>query len=74
MFLHLLNENESTACQAYVKHMQRSGQVNLIVRECGFIIHPEKGWLGSSPDGVVLDAADESCGGLLELKCTFCPK
>ena len=64
-------ENESIARQAYVKYMQRNGQINLIVRECGFIIHPEKGWLGSSPDGVVLDTADESCAGLLELKCPY---
>lgn len=56
------------ACQAYVKYMQRNGHVNLTVREFGFIINPEKGWLGSSPDGVVLDRADESYSGLLELK------
>ena len=53
-------ENESTARQAYVKYMQGSGEFNLIVRECSFIIHPENGWLGSSPDGVVLDTADKS--------------
>ena len=43
----------------------------MTVKECGFIILPEKGWLGSSPDGVVLDTADESCAGLLELKCAY---
>ena len=64
-------ENESMACHAYVKYMQRNGHVNLTVRECGFIINPEKGWLGSSPDGVVLDTADESYSGLLELKCPY---
>ena len=64
-------ENESTACQAYVKYMQLSGQVNLTARKCGFIIHPEKGWLGSSPDGVVMDTADKSFAGLLELKCPY---
>ena len=64
-------EDESTACQAYVKYMQMSGQINLTVRKCGFIIHSEKGWLGSSPDGVVLDTADKSFAGLLELKCPY---
>ena len=44
---------------------------NLTVRKCGFIIHPERGWLGSSPDGVVLDTADKSFAGLLELKCPY---
>ena len=64
-------ENECTARQAYVKYMQMSGQVNLTVRKCGFIIRPERGWLGSSPDGVVLDTADKSFAGLLELKCPY---
>ena len=64
-------ENESMVCQAYVKYMQRNGQVNLTIRECGFIIHPGKGWLGSSPDGVVLDTADESYVGVLELKFPY---
>ena len=64
-------ENESMACEAYIKYMQMSGQVNLTVRKCGFIIHPERGQLGSSPDGVVLDTADESFAGLLELKCQY---
>ena len=64
-------ENESMGFQAYVKYMQRNGHVNLTVRECGFIINPEKGWLGSSPDGVILDTADESYAGLLELKCPY---
>ena len=30
-----------------------------------------KRWLGSSPNGVVLDTADESIVGLLELKCPY---
>ena len=29
---------------------------NIKVEKCGFIIHPEKGWLGASPDGYVRNA------------------
>ncbi|XP_056135202.1 uncharacterized protein LOC130111926 [Lampris incognitus] len=36
---------------------------------CGFIIHPDAPWLGSSPDGVVFDPTENPPFGLLEIKC-----
>ncbi|XP_047219736.1 uncharacterized protein LOC124867367 [Girardinichthys multiradiatus] len=36
---------------------------------CGFIIHPDAPWLGSSPDGVVFDPTVRTTFGLLEIKC-----
>ena len=36
---------------------------------CGFIIHPDAPWLGSSPDGLVYDPKGEPVFGLLEVKC-----
>ncbi|XP_031165276.1 uncharacterized protein LOC116057001 [Sander lucioperca] len=36
---------------------------------CGFVIHPDAPWLGSSPDGVVFDPTDNPPFGLLEVKC-----
>lgn len=36
---------------------------------CGFVIHPEAPWLGSSPDGVVFDPTERPTFGLLEIKC-----
>ncbi|XP_039648996.1 uncharacterized protein LOC120554288 [Perca fluviatilis] len=36
---------------------------------CGFIIHPDAPWLGSSPDGLVYDPNAEPAFGLLEVKC-----
>ena len=25
----------------------------MLVSKCGFIVHPEKGWVGASPDGLL---------------------
>lgn len=36
---------------------------------CGFIIHPDAPWLGSSPDGLVFDPTESPAFGLLEIKC-----
>lgn len=36
---------------------------------CGFIIHPDAPWLGSSPDGLVFDPTESPPFGLLEVKC-----
>ncbi|KAK0156244.1 hypothetical protein N1851_000466 [Merluccius polli] len=35
---------------------------------CGFIIHPDAPWLGSSPDGLVYDPKGEPVFGLLKVK------
>ncbi|CAM4313665.1 unnamed protein product [Leuciscus chuanchicus] len=39
---------------------------------CGFIIHPDAPWLGSSPDGVVFDPTENPPYGLVEIKCPNC--
>ncbi|XP_065109040.1 uncharacterized protein [Paramisgurnus dabryanus] len=36
---------------------------------CGFLIHPDAPWLGSSPDGIVFDPTEQQVFGLLEIKC-----
>ncbi|XP_028422460.1 uncharacterized protein LOC114547326 isoform X3 [Perca flavescens] len=36
---------------------------------CGFIIHPDAPWLGSSPDGLVYNPNAEPAFGLLKVKC-----
>ncbi|KAK7921811.1 hypothetical protein WMY93_008713 [Mugilogobius chulae] len=36
---------------------------------CGFVIHPDAPWLGSSPDGVVFDPMERPPFGLVEVKC-----
>ena len=44
---------------------------NVTVRPSGFIIHPDSGWLGASPDGIVTDPACQHSTGLLEVKCPY---
>ena len=53
---------ESVALQKYIAHMNATGH-KLMVEECGFIIHPTKGWLGASPDGHVTDESAELWDG-----------
>ncbi|CAB1314849.1 unnamed protein product [Coregonus sp. 'balchen'] len=36
---------------------------------CGFVIHPDALWLGSSPDGLIYDPIKSPQFGLLEIKC-----
>ncbi|KAK0131115.1 hypothetical protein N1851_034190 [Merluccius polli] len=35
---------------------------------CGFLIHPDAPWMGSSPDGIVYDPEGKPVFGLLEIK------
>lgn len=35
--------------------MQLNGHPNLKISKCGFTVHPEKGWLGATPDAAVVD-------------------
>ena len=36
-----------------------------MVKDCGFLVHPEFDWLGASPDGLIGDH------GLIEIKCPY---
>ena len=55
----------------YVDFMHASNHYNLTAQECGFFIHPQEGWLGASPDGVVFDPSCSPSEGLLEIKCPY---
>ncbi|KAJ8252146.1 hypothetical protein COCON_G00214580 [Conger conger] len=45
-------------------------QSNLVnYSPCGFVIHPDAPWLGSSPDGLIYDPTESPPFGLLEVKC-----
>eukprot|EP00063_Salmo_salar_P012235 XP_013987070.1 PREDICTED: uncharacterized protein LOC106565025 isoform X1 [Salmo salar] len=40
---------------------------------CGFVVHPDAPWLGSSPDGIIFDPSVRPHFGLLEVKCPNVP-
>jgi hypothetical protein len=64
-------DNEVIARQQYIDFMHANNHYNLTVQECGFFVHPQKEWLGASPDGVVLDPTYNPSDGLLEIKCPY---
>ena len=37
---------------------------------CGFVIHPDAPWLGSSRDGIIFDLTESPPFGLIEVKCS----
>ncbi len=37
----------------------------------GFVIHPQHGWLGCSPDDWVVDPDSEDPNGVAEYKCPY---
>ncbi|XP_076843798.1 uncharacterized protein LOC143526239 isoform X2 [Brachyhypopomus gauderio] len=39
------------------------------VYPCGFVVHPDAPWMGSSPDGLVYDPTENPQYGLVEVKC-----
>ena len=41
------------------------------MQKCGFIVHPEKGWLEASPDGCVSDPTSTFPDRLIEIKCPY---
>lgn len=58
---------EAVAIRKYVSYMKDS----VSVEKCGFIIHPDKGWIGASPDGRVRYLHGNYEEGILEVKCPF---
>lgn len=56
-------ENEPAAREAYIHFMRARGYPHLTVRACGFIIHPQEGWLGASPDGVITTSPNTQAQG-----------
>lgn len=64
-------DHEAAAREAYVKTMHLRGHTSVEVKSSGFVIHPQQGWFGSSPDGIVIDSSNTACFGLLEIKCPY---
>lgn len=52
---------------AAVEEYCRAREVNHY--PCGFLIHPDAAWMGSSPDGIVYDPKEQPEFGLVEIKC-----
>ena len=63
---------EFVAINKHVSQMSKFYE-NIKVEKCGFIIHPEKGLLGTSPDGYVRNAQTgvNQQDGILEIKCPY---
>ena len=59
-------KNEQIACRKYEEFMVKNGHSGLTTSPCGFIIHPEKGWLGASPDAKVFDPSSNLQNGIAE--------
>ena len=62
---------DSTACAVYLSHILSSNHPHLTVEDSGFIIHPQEGWIGASPDGIVVDPTYDPTNGILEHKCPY---
>lgn len=64
-------ENEACARKAYKQYMQNTNHPNLCTIRAGFVIHPDRGWLGCSPDDWVVDPDSEDSDGVAEYKCPY---
>ncbi len=53
---------EPKAFTEYVKYMNFNGHAGLFAEKSGFVVHPNKGWLGASPDACVFDPMQNSRG------------
>ena len=53
------------------KYMQSNGHPGLHTEKDGFVVHPEKCWLGASPDAWVIDPSVSCSFGIAEFKCPF---
>ena len=63
--------HEPIAVHKYISQMTTMNHLGVSVENCGFIIHPEYGWLGASPDGIVRDPTSEQPCGIIEIKCPY---
>lgn len=64
-------ENEACARRAYTKQMQTTDHPNLRTIRAGFVVHPQLGWFGCSPDDWVVDPDSEDPNGIAEYKCPY---
>ena len=64
-------ENEASARKAYNQHMRDNSHPNLRTIQSGFVVHPQQGWLGCSPDDWVVDPDSADPNGIAEYKCPY---
>ena len=64
-------KNEEKACKSYVNYMIDNGHLGLQTEKFGFVVHPEKCWLGASPDAWVTDPSVTASSGIAEFKCPY---
>ena len=64
-------ENEASARKEYNRHMQQRNHPNLRTIRSGFVICPQQGWLGCSPDDWVVDPDYQDPNGIAEYKCPY---
>ena len=62
--------NESVALKKYEQYF-KSKNHHLHVQSSGLVIQPNSYILGASPDGKVIDVAEKSIFGLVEIKCPY---
>ena len=60
-------EHEPVAIKKYISYKN----FTVSLEKCGFIIHPEKGWLGASPDGKVKNLTSQQSSGVIDVKCHY---
>jgi len=51
--------------------MHLRGHTSVAVKSSGFVIHPQQGWFGSSPDGIVTNSLNNAYIRILEIKCPY---
>lgn len=61
------SESEAKAVESVMNILRKERHSNLSLTQCGLFVHPEKQYLGASPDGII---TCDCCGTrLLEIKC-----
>ena len=59
-------KNEDLIITQYKDKMQKEGHAVLEVNSCGFLVLKTHGFLGASPDGLVVDPTSENPSGLVD--------
>ena len=54
-------DNESRACLEYVRFMKVNKHPHVQVLPAGFVVHPEKSWLGTTPSNPLCGIAEFNC-------------
>ena len=59
---------EPVAKERFFEHMKYNLKRHINIRDTGIVIQPYLFWLGTSPDGLIVDSLEEF-PGLIEIKC-----